>query len=118
MISARVTFESDPELRALACEHQAEEVGHDKILARSRADDRELELVWRIRAAQEAGTSFAAAQEVEHWKRVLDLWDIAFGNKTVSVKATEWDAANDRLRRVLEESLDGRWRFEPLVSTT
>ncbi|WP_086851222.1 hypothetical protein [Amycolatopsis kentuckyensis] len=41
MISARVTFESDPELRALACEHQAEEVGHDKILARSRADDRE-----------------------------------------------------------------------------
>jgi hypothetical protein len=44
MISARVTFESDPELRALACEHQAEEVGHDKILARSRADDREL--VW------------------------------------------------------------------------
>ncbi|KDN23710.1 heme oxygenase-like domain-containing protein [Amycolatopsis rifamycinica] len=44
MISARVTFESDPELRALACEHQAEEVGHDKILARSRADDRDL--VW------------------------------------------------------------------------
>ncbi|MET8999066.1 hypothetical protein [Amycolatopsis sp. NPDC004169] len=44
MISARVTFESDPELRALACEHQAEEVGHDKILARSRAEDREL--VW------------------------------------------------------------------------
>ncbi|ADJ48139.1 hypothetical protein AMES_6314 [Amycolatopsis mediterranei S699] len=41
MISARVTFESDPELRALACEHQAEEVGHDRILARSRADDRE-----------------------------------------------------------------------------
>lgn len=44
MISARVTFESDPELRTLACEHQAEEVGHDRILARSRADDREL--VW------------------------------------------------------------------------
>jgi hypothetical protein len=44
MISARVTFESDPELRALACEHQQEEVGHDRILARSRADDREL--VW------------------------------------------------------------------------
>ncbi|SED26347.1 hypothetical protein SAMN04489727_7144 [Amycolatopsis tolypomycina] len=44
MISARVTFESDPQLRALACEHQAEEVGHDRILARSRADDREL--VW------------------------------------------------------------------------
>ncbi|MEV6825680.1 hypothetical protein [Amycolatopsis sp. NPDC051102] len=44
MISARVTFESDPELRALACEHQQEEVGHDRILARSRADDRDL--VW------------------------------------------------------------------------
>lgn len=44
MISARVTFESDPELRALALEHQEEEVGHDKILARSRAEDRQL--VW------------------------------------------------------------------------
>ncbi|MEV4148873.1 hypothetical protein AB0J40_34805 [Amycolatopsis sp. NPDC049691] len=41
MISARVTFESDPELRALALEHQEEEIGHDKILARSRADDRQ-----------------------------------------------------------------------------
>ncbi|UOX89827.1 hypothetical protein MUY14_04085 [Amycolatopsis sp. FBCC-B4732] len=44
MISARVSFESDPELRALALEHQQEEVGHDKILARSRAEDRQL--VW------------------------------------------------------------------------
>ncbi|MBE1502466.1 hypothetical protein H4696_009566 [Amycolatopsis lexingtonensis] len=41
MISARVSFESDPELRALALEHQQEEVGHDKILARSRAEDRQ-----------------------------------------------------------------------------
>ncbi|AXB43386.1 hypothetical protein [Amycolatopsis albispora] len=44
MISARVTFESDPELRALALEHQEEEIGHDKILARTRAEDRRL--VW------------------------------------------------------------------------
>jgi hypothetical protein len=41
MISARVTFESDPGLRALALEHQQEEIGHDRILARSRADDRQ-----------------------------------------------------------------------------
>lgn len=51
-------------------------------------------------------------------KRVLDLWDIAFAGKTIPVKANDWDAANNRLRRVLEESLDGRWRFEPLVTTT
>lgn len=44
MISARVTFESDPELRTLALEHQREEIGHDEILARSRAEDRQV--VW------------------------------------------------------------------------
>lgn len=44
MISARVTFESDPQLRALALEHQEEEIGHDKILARTRAED--TRLVW------------------------------------------------------------------------
>lgn len=44
MISARVTFETDPQLRTLALEHQQEEVGHDAILARSRADDQRL--VW------------------------------------------------------------------------
>lgn len=38
MISARVTFETDPELRALALEHQLEELGHDAILASSHAD--------------------------------------------------------------------------------
>ncbi|CAM4205522.1 hypothetical protein KIPE111705_45060 [Kibdelosporangium persicum] len=44
MISARVTFETDPDLRLLALEHQQEEVGHDAILARSRAGDQRL--VW------------------------------------------------------------------------
>ncbi|QFU91245.1 hypothetical protein [Amycolatopsis sp. YIM 10] len=44
MISARVAFEPDPELRALALEHQEEEIGHDRILARTRAED--TELVW------------------------------------------------------------------------
>ncbi|WP_328451433.1 MULTISPECIES: hypothetical protein [unclassified Amycolatopsis] len=58
MISARVTFESDPQLRALALEHQEEEIGHDKILARSRADDREL--VWD--PVIEAGASWFVDQ--------------------------------------------------------
>ena len=58
MISARVTFESDPELRALALEHQEEEIGHDKILARSRADDRQL--VWD--PVIEAGASWFVNQ--------------------------------------------------------
>ncbi len=58
MISARVTFESDPELRALALEHQEEEIGHDKILARSRADDRQL--VWD--PVIEAGASWFVDQ--------------------------------------------------------
>jgi hypothetical protein len=58
MISARVTFESDPQLRALALEHQAEEIGHDKILARSRADDRQL--VWD--PVIEAGASWFVDQ--------------------------------------------------------
>lgn len=44
MISARVTYESDPALRILALEHQKEEIGHDTILARSRSDDQRL--VW------------------------------------------------------------------------
>ncbi|GLY96640.1 hypothetical protein [Actinoplanes sp. NBRC 103695] len=44
MISARVTFESDPALYQLALEHQEEEIGHDKILRRSRADDQRV--VW------------------------------------------------------------------------
>lgn len=58
MISARVTFESDPELRALALEHQEEEIGHDKILARSRAEDRQV--VWD--PVIEAGASWFVDQ--------------------------------------------------------
>jgi hypothetical protein len=58
MISARVTFEHDPELRALALEHQQEEIGHDKILARSRADDRRP--VWD--PVIEAGASWVVDQ--------------------------------------------------------
>ncbi|MFY1669687.1 hypothetical protein ACN27G_06975 [Plantactinospora sp. WMMB334] len=44
MISARVVFESDPALRTIALEHQREEIGHDEILARTRADDQRV--VW------------------------------------------------------------------------
>lgn len=44
MISARVVAETDPELRMLALQHQEEEIGHDRILAESRTDDRGL--VW------------------------------------------------------------------------
>jgi hypothetical protein len=58
MISARVTFETDPELRALALEHQTEEIGHDAILARSRADDERL--VWD--PVIEAGASWFVDQ--------------------------------------------------------
>ena len=42
MISARVAYETDPELRTLALEHQKEEIGHDTTLADSRAEDRRL----------------------------------------------------------------------------
>ena len=42
MISARVAYETDPELRTLALEHQKEEIGHDTILADTRAEDRRL----------------------------------------------------------------------------
>jgi hypothetical protein len=58
MISARVTFETDPDLRALALEHQQEEVGHDAILARSRADDERV--VWD--PVIEAGASWFVDQ--------------------------------------------------------
>ncbi|WP_422770464.1 hypothetical protein ACN28C_27765 [Plantactinospora sp. WMMC1484] len=44
MISARVVFESDLALRTIALEHQREEIGHDEILARTRADDQRV--VW------------------------------------------------------------------------
>lgn len=42
MISARVAYETDPDLRTLALEHQKEEIGHDTILADTRAEDRRL----------------------------------------------------------------------------
>jgi hypothetical protein len=58
MISARVTFETDPDLRMLALEHQQEEIGHDTILARTRADDRRL--VWD--PVIEAGASWFVDQ--------------------------------------------------------
>lgn len=58
MISARVTFETDSDLRALALEHQQEEIGHDTILARSRAGDQRL--VWD--PVIEAGASWFVDQ--------------------------------------------------------
>jgi hypothetical protein len=58
MISARLTAETDPDLRALALQHQQEEIGHDAILARSRADDHQL--VWD--PVIEAGASWFVDQ--------------------------------------------------------
>ncbi|GAA3065250.1 hypothetical protein GCM10010464_32000 [Pseudonocardia yunnanensis] len=58
MISARVTFETDPDLRTLALQHQQEEIGHDAILARSRATDQRL--VWD--PVIEAGASWFVDQ--------------------------------------------------------
>jgi hypothetical protein len=58
MISARVTFETDPDLRALALEHQQEEIGHDAILARSRTEDQRV--VWD--PVIEAGASWFVDQ--------------------------------------------------------
>lgn len=40
MISVRAAFETDPQLKELALEHQQEEIGHDGILADSRGSDR------------------------------------------------------------------------------
>ena len=39
-----------------------------------RAGDTEQELVWRIRAAQEAASRFAFVQAATQWRRALDLW--------------------------------------------
>ncbi|MEQ4303992.1 hypothetical protein ABNF97_21865 [Plantactinospora sp. B6F1] len=58
MISARVTYESDPALRAIALEHQKEEIGHDEILARTRAEDQRV--VWD--PVIEAGASWFVDQ--------------------------------------------------------
>lgn len=58
MISARVTFETDPDLRALALAHQQEEVTHDAILARTRGADQRV--VWD--PVIEAGASWFVDQ--------------------------------------------------------
>ena len=39
-----------------------------------RAGDTEQELVWRIRAAQQAASRFAFVQAAAQWRRALDLW--------------------------------------------
>lgn len=43
MIATRSAFETDPELRVLALQHQQEEMGHDRLLAQSRGEN---QLVW------------------------------------------------------------------------
>jgi hypothetical protein len=58
MITTRATFETDPDLRALAMEHLQEEVGHDAVLARSRAEDQRV--VWD--PVIEAGASWFVDQ--------------------------------------------------------
>ncbi|MFC7494939.1 MULTISPECIES: ATP-binding protein [unclassified Nocardioides] len=42
---------------------------------RQAGDDPE-EIGWRMRAARAAGARFAAAQEADQWRRVLDLWPV------------------------------------------
>ncbi|HEU5035415.1 MAG TPA: AAA family ATPase [Nocardioides sp.] len=55
---------------ALAPERSAAEVAEHWRCA----GDRQEELVWRIRAAQEAGSRFAARHEADQWRRALELW--------------------------------------------
>ena len=38
------------------------------------AGEREAELIWRVRAAEESGALYAVAQQAEHWLRALELW--------------------------------------------
>ena len=82
-----------------------------------RAHDPEQELAWRIRAAQEAGSRFAAAQEAEQWQRALDLWPDrleragspgvskveAFTAALEALWHLDWRAADDLASRALRE---------------
>src|SRR3954452_15363904 len=75
-----------------------------------RAHDPAQELVWCIRAAQEAGSRFAAAPEAEQWRRALDLWPDGLERAgstgvskveafTAALKALwhlDWQAADER----------------------
>ncbi|MFC4784210.1 ATP-binding protein [Nocardioides sp. MAHUQ-72] len=56
-----------------------------------RAEDPGREIVWRIRAAREAGQRFAFTQEAEQWRRVLDLWPAGV-HTLVSPRVRRWDA--------------------------
>lgn len=58
MISARVVYETDPQLWALAQEHQEEEIGHNKLLASTHEEDEEV--VWD--PVIEAGASWFVEQ--------------------------------------------------------
>ena len=82
-----------------------------------RAHDPEQELAWRIRAAQEAGSRFADAQEAEQWRRALDLWPDgleragspgvskveAFAAALKALWHLDWRAADDLASRALRE---------------
>ena len=89
-----------------------------------RAHDPAQELAWRIRAAQEAGSRFAAAQEAEQWQRALDLWPDrleragspgvsraeAFTAALDALWHLDWRAADDlasRALRELDDSVEG-----------
>ncbi len=47
------------------------------------AGDREQELIWRIRAAEQAGSLHAVAQQADHWLRALELWPDAASSDAV-----------------------------------
>lgn len=67
-----------------------------------RADEPAQELVWRIRAARDAGSRFAAAQEAEQWQLALVLWpdDVDVVGTPGLRKADAYVAALDALEHI------------------
>jgi len=73
-----------------------------------RADDPEQEILWRIRAAQEAGARFALAHEAEQWRRALELWpdDTDYAGSPGVRKVDAYLAAIDALEGVDWQAAD------------
>ncbi len=73
-----------------------------------RADDPEQEILWRIRAAQEAGARFALAHEAEQWRRALELWpdDATYAGSPGVRKVEAYLAAIDALEGVDWQAAD------------
>jgi hypothetical protein len=65
-----------------------------------RGGDAEQELVWRIRAAQQAARRFALVQAATQWRRALDLWpdDVDVAGSPEVRRVDAYLAAMDALR--------------------